>query len=50
MPQIVQFTAPRVVELVGCDPQPLAPGTVRVRTWYSGISAGPGLTAGAEKG
>lgn len=45
MPQIVQFSAPRVVELVECDPQPLEPGTVRVRTWYSGISAGTELTA-----
>ncbi len=45
VPQIVQFTAPRVVELVACDPQPLSPGSVRVRTWYSGISAGTELTA-----
>jgi 2-desacetyl-2-hydroxyethyl bacteriochlorophyllide A dehydrogenase len=45
VPQIVQFSAPRVVELVECEPQPLQPGTVRVRTWYSGISAGTELTA-----
>ena len=45
MPQIVQFTAPRAVELAECEPQPLLPGTVRVRTWYSGISAGTELTA-----
>ncbi len=45
MPQIVQFTAPRVVELVACDAQALSPGTVRVRTWFSGISAGTELTA-----
>ena len=30
MPQIVQFTAPRDVALVECEPQPLAPGSVRV--------------------
>jgi 2-desacetyl-2-hydroxyethyl bacteriochlorophyllide A dehydrogenase len=45
VPQIVQFSAPRVVELVPCDEAPLSPGTVRVRTWYSGISAGTELTA-----
>ncbi len=39
MPQIVQFSAPRVVELVSCDQQALTAGPVRVRTWYSGISA-----------
>ena len=27
------------------EPQPLLPGSVRVRTWYSGISAGTELTA-----
>lgn len=45
MPQIVQFTSPRVVELIDCASQPLTPGTVRVATWYSGISAGTELTA-----
>ena len=45
MPQIVQFTGPRAVELAVCQPMPLQPGTVRVRTWYSGISAGTELTA-----
>jgi len=45
VPQIVQFSAPHVVELVACDQQPLTTGTVRVRTWYSGISAGTELTA-----
>ena len=45
MPQIVQFSAPRVVELVPAERQPLLGGTVRVRTWYSGISAGTELTA-----
>ena len=37
--------SPRVVELVACGQQPLLPGHVRVRTWYSGISAGTELTA-----
>lgn len=45
MPHIVQFSAPKVVELVECEQQTLAPGTVRIRTWYSGISAGTELTA-----
>lgn len=45
MPNIVQFSAPRSVELVDCDQQQLTPGTVRIRTWYSGISAGTELTA-----
>jgi 2-desacetyl-2-hydroxyethyl bacteriochlorophyllide A dehydrogenase len=45
VPQVVSFTAPREVALVECDEQPLTPGSVRVRTWYSGISAGTELTA-----
>ena len=45
MPQVVSFTAPREVELVTCPADPLAPGSVRVRTRYSGISAGTELTA-----
>ncbi|MCR2799516.1 zinc-binding alcohol dehydrogenase [Microbacterium sp. zg-Y818] len=45
MPQIVQFTAPGVVELVETDAMPLGPGDVRVQTLYSGISAGTELTA-----
>lgn len=45
MPQVVQFTSPRQVELVPADVQPLLPGHVRVRTYYSGISAGTELTA-----
>lgn len=45
MPHIVQFTGPGKVELVATDPAPLEPGTVRVATWYSGISAGTELTA-----
>lgn len=45
MPNIVQFSAPKIVQLVECEQQALTPGTVRVRTWYSGISAGTELTA-----
>ncbi|MEV1128428.1 zinc-binding alcohol dehydrogenase [Agromyces sp. NPDC049794] len=45
MPQIVQFTGPRRVELVETDAAPLTPGDVRVATWFSGISAGTELTA-----
>jgi 2-desacetyl-2-hydroxyethyl bacteriochlorophyllide A dehydrogenase len=45
VPTVVQFTAPRQVELVDCAPEPLRPGTVRVATLYSGISAGTELTA-----
>ena len=45
MPEVVSFTAPHAVELVACEAPPLVPGSVRVRTWYSGISAGTELTA-----
>jgi 2-desacetyl-2-hydroxyethyl bacteriochlorophyllide A dehydrogenase len=45
VPQIVQFTRPGQVELVETDAAALEPGTVRVATWYSGISAGTELTA-----
>ncbi len=45
MPEVVSFAAPYDVALVACDPQPLVPGSVRLRTWYSGISAGTELTA-----
>ncbi|MBA2698527.1 MAG: zinc-binding alcohol dehydrogenase [Nocardioidaceae bacterium] len=45
MPQVVSFAAPHEVRLVESEPEPLAPGSVRVRTWYSGISAGTELTA-----
>ncbi|MFA9431836.1 zinc-binding alcohol dehydrogenase [Egicoccus sp. AB-alg2] len=45
MPQVVQFTAPYRVTLADAEPFPLRPGHVRVRTWYSGISAGTELTA-----
>jgi len=42
---VVQFNAPGDVALVEGSTQPLVPGSVRVRTWYSGISAGTELTA-----
>ena len=45
MPDIVQFTAPGRVELIETDAAPLVPGSVRIATWYSGISAGTELTA-----
>lgn len=45
MAQVVQFNAPRDVTLVECPSQGLIPDAVRVRTWYSGISAGTELTA-----
>jgi len=45
VPQVVSFAAPHEVGLVESEPEPLAPGSVRVRTWYSGISAGTELTA-----
>lgn len=45
MPTIVQFSAPYEVELVETAEQELPAGHLRVRTWYSGISAGTELTA-----
>lgn len=42
---VVSFTAPGEVALVPAERAPLVPGSVRVRTWYSGISAGTELTA-----
>ena len=45
MPDVVSFTAPHEVALVPCEAQPMLPGSVRIRTWYSGISAGTELTA-----
>lgn len=45
MPEVVSFIAPYDVRLVPVDAQPLLPGSVRIRTWYSGISAGTELTA-----
>jgi 2-desacetyl-2-hydroxyethyl bacteriochlorophyllide A dehydrogenase len=43
--RVVQFTAPRQAEVVEFQPEALPPGHVRVRTAYSGISAGTELTA-----
>jgi 2-desacetyl-2-hydroxyethyl bacteriochlorophyllide A dehydrogenase len=45
LPQIVQFNGPRDVALVECASPELTTDGVRVRTWYSGISAGTELTA-----
>jgi len=45
VPEIVSFRAPGQVALIPCEVPPLTPGSVRVRTWYSGISAGTELTA-----
>ena len=45
MPTVVQFTEPRRVELVETEVQELPAGHIRLRTWYSGISAGTELTA-----
>ena len=45
MPEVVSFVGPHHVELVSRDVQPLVPGSVRLRTWYSGVSAGTELTA-----
>lgn len=45
MPEVVSFAGPRHVALVPFDPEPLVAGSVRIRTWYSGISAGTELTA-----
>lgn len=45
MPTVVTFTAPHSVELQEAPTEELGPGDVRVRTWYSGISAGTELSA-----
>ncbi|MFF7333656.1 zinc-binding dehydrogenase [Streptomyces sp. NPDC008150] len=45
MESVVQFTGPRQVEVAACETSPLPPGHIRVRTRYSGISAGTELTA-----
>ncbi|GAA0804623.1 zinc-binding dehydrogenase [Spirilliplanes yamanashiensis] len=45
MTQIVQFSSPHCVEVVDQPAGDLGPGQVRVRTSYSGISAGTELTA-----
>jgi threonine dehydrogenase-like Zn-dependent dehydrogenase len=45
MPRVVQFTAPYQVDVVDEPTVPLSPGTARVATSVSGISAGTELTA-----
>jgi len=45
MPQVVRFTAPYSVVVAGEEQRRLEPGQVRVRTVYSGISAGTEMTA-----
>jgi Threonine dehydrogenase and related Zn-dependent dehydrogenases len=45
MGKVVVFTRPRTVEFESFEDPPLAPHEVRVRTLYSGISAGTELTA-----
>ncbi|MGJ6966902.1 zinc-dependent alcohol dehydrogenase [Streptosporangium sp. G11] len=45
MERVVQFTGPRQVEVATAESPPLPPGHLRVRTLYSGISAGTELTA-----
>jgi 2-desacetyl-2-hydroxyethyl bacteriochlorophyllide A dehydrogenase len=42
---VVQFAGPRQVEVAPSEPAALPPGHLRVRTRYSGISAGTELTA-----
>lgn len=42
---VVRFAAPRVVDVIETDALVPGPGFVRVRTLYSGISAGTELTA-----
>ena len=41
---VVSLAGPRRISLEPCPPDPLGPGQVRVRTSYSGISAGTELT------
>jgi 2-desacetyl-2-hydroxyethyl bacteriochlorophyllide A dehydrogenase len=45
MASIVSFTGPRTVEVIEAPDQPLDPGEVRVRTLFSGISAGTELSS-----
>lgn len=45
MGSMVSFTSPRVAEVVSDLERPLGPTDVRLRTLYSGISAGTELTA-----
>lgn len=45
MPHVVEFTAPGAVRLAEIAPERMRPGSARVRTLYSGLSAGTELTA-----
>lgn len=45
MERVVQFVGPREVAVAAYERSPLPPGHLRVRTRYSGISAGTELTA-----
>lgn len=45
MTTLLRFSAPKVVDVVDVPAPALLPGQVRVRTLYSGISAGTELTA-----
>ncbi|MCI9889534.1 zinc-binding alcohol dehydrogenase [Micrococcales bacterium 31B] len=45
MPNILRFAAPHAVEIVAAPEEALPAGHARVRTLYSGISAGTELTA-----
>ncbi|MFI5060000.1 MAG: zinc-binding alcohol dehydrogenase [Actinomycetales bacterium] len=45
MASVLRFAAPRTVEVVDLPTARLQPGEVRVRTLYSGISAGTEMTA-----
>jgi 2-desacetyl-2-hydroxyethyl bacteriochlorophyllide A dehydrogenase len=45
MNRLLRFAAPRSVEIIDMPREELQPGQVRVRTLYSGISAGTELTA-----
>lgn len=45
MGTVVRFVGPRQVEVASFDEEPVPPGSLRVRTLYSGISAGTELTA-----
>lgn len=45
MTSVLRFAAPRTVEIVDLPTTDLRPGELRVRTVYSGISAGTELTA-----
>lgn len=45
MGRLVRFTSPHKAEVIEVDDPPLAPGQIRLRTLWSGISAGTELTA-----